>query len=149
MPTTASADFSQFVFTTANETVCETSRGKSPNLSSFTCPIYATGLRLPFGLCCFVPAYPPVTPWYRLPVRRATISLWLLLPCSSRCKACQSLSGSLATTPLGTSTQASGHARHTYRNGSDIRPFLIIILLQRISSWLTGLHLAQGYHADL
>jgi len=63
MPTTASADFSQFVVTTANGTVCETSRGKSPNLSSFTCPIYAPWLRLPLGLCCLAPAYPHGTPY--------------------------------------------------------------------------------------
>ena len=63
MPTTASADFSQFVITTANETVCETSRGKSPNLSSFTRPIYAPWLRLPLGLCCLMPAYPHGTPY--------------------------------------------------------------------------------------
>ena len=76
---------------------------------------------MPFGLCCFVPAYPPVTPWYRLPVRRATISLWLFLPCASQHKACQSLSGSSATTPLGTSTQASGHTRHTEKIAEEVR----------------------------
>ena len=44
----ASADFSQFVVTTANETACETSRDKPASLSSSTCLIYAYGLRLPF-----------------------------------------------------------------------------------------------------
>ena len=57
--TTASADFSQFVITTANEAVCETSRNKPASLSPSTCLIYAYGLRLPFGLYCFQPAYPP------------------------------------------------------------------------------------------
>ena len=40
-----SADFSQFVVTTANETACETSRDKPASLSSSTCLIYAFGLR--------------------------------------------------------------------------------------------------------
>ncbi|WP_207635621.1 hypothetical protein, partial [Oribacterium asaccharolyticum] len=53
IPTTASADFSQFVVATASFLVCETSRDKPASLSSSTCLIYAYGLRLPFGLCCF------------------------------------------------------------------------------------------------
>ena len=65
MPTTAFADFSQFVVTTANETVCETSRDKPVSLSSSTCLIYAHGLRLPLGLHCSMPAYPPCTPFIR------------------------------------------------------------------------------------
>ena len=65
MPTTASADFSQFVVTTANGTACETSRDKPASLSSSTCLIYACGLRLPFGLHCLWPAYPPQTPYIR------------------------------------------------------------------------------------
>ena len=65
MPTTASADFSQFVVTAANETVCETSQDKPASLSSSACLIYARGLRLPFGLHCFLPAYPPRTPHIR------------------------------------------------------------------------------------
>ncbi len=63
--TTASADFSQFVVTTANETVRETSRDKPASLSSSTCLIYIHGLRLPFGLCCPKPAHPPCTPCIR------------------------------------------------------------------------------------
>ena len=65
MPTTASADFSQFVVTTANDAACETSRDKPVSLSSSTCLIYAHGLRLPFGLRCFRPANPPCTPYIR------------------------------------------------------------------------------------
>ena len=60
----ASADFSQFVVTTANETVRETSRDKPASLSSSTCLIYIHGLRLPFGLRDFVPTYPLCKPWY-------------------------------------------------------------------------------------
>ena len=66
--TTSSADFSQFVVTTANETnetVRETSRDKPASLSSSTCLIYIHGLRLPFGLCCPKPAHPPCTPCIR------------------------------------------------------------------------------------
>ena len=96
----ASADFSQFVVTTANGAVCETSRDKPASLSSSTCLIYAYGLRLPFGLCCFSPAYPPQTPYYQVSVRQATISLSLLLAYSSRSKPWESLWGSSATTPL-------------------------------------------------
>ena len=96
----ASADFSQFVVTTADETVCETSRDKPVGLSSSTCLIYAYGLRLPFGLHCFVSAYPPQTPYYQVSVRQVTILLSLLLAHTSRCKPWESLWGSSATTPL-------------------------------------------------
>ena len=96
----ASADFSQFVVTTVDETVCETSRDKPASLSSSTCLIYAYGLRLPFGFHCFTPAYPPQTPYYQVSVRQATISLSLLPTYTSRCKPWESLWGSLATTPL-------------------------------------------------
>ena len=95
----ASADFSQFVVITANETACETSRDKPVSLSSSTCLIYACGLRLPFGFHCFVPACPPQTPYYQVSVRQATISLSLLLAYISRCKPWESLWGSSATTP--------------------------------------------------
>ena len=44
---------------------CETSRDKPASLSSSTCLIYAHGLRLPFGLRCLWPAYPPCTPCIR------------------------------------------------------------------------------------
>ena len=100
MPTTASADFSQFVVTTAQVSVCETSRDKPASLSSSTCLIYAYGLRLPFGFHCFVPACPPQTPYYQVSVRQATISLSLLLAYISRCKPWELLWGSSATTPL-------------------------------------------------
>ena len=44
---------------------CETSRDKPASLSSSTCLIYAHGLRLPLGLRCLRPAYPPCTPYIR------------------------------------------------------------------------------------
>ena len=44
---------------------CETSRDKPANLSSSTCLIYTHGLRLPFGLHCLAPAYPPCVPYIR------------------------------------------------------------------------------------
>lgn len=100
IPTTASADFSQFVVTTASITVCETSRDNPASLFSSTCLIYTYGLRLPFGLHCLMPAYPPQTSLYQVPVRQATISLSLLLAYTSRCKPWESLWGSSATTPL-------------------------------------------------
>ncbi len=100
MPTTAYADFSQFVVATANGAVCETSRDKPANLSSSTCLIYACGLRLPLGLRCVLPAYPPQMPFYQISVRQATILLSLLLAYSSQSKPWESLWGSSATTPL-------------------------------------------------
>ena len=65
LSTMASADFSQFIVTTANVSACETSRDKPASLSSSTCLIYAHGLRLPLGLHCLMPAYPPCTPFIR------------------------------------------------------------------------------------
>lgn len=65
IPTTASANFLQFIVTTANETVRETSRDKPASLSSSTCRIYIHGLRFPFELCCPKPAHPPCTPCIR------------------------------------------------------------------------------------
>ena len=65
LPTMASADFSQFVVTTVSFTACETSRDKPASLSSSTRLIYTHGLRLPLGLRCLVPAYPPCAPYIR------------------------------------------------------------------------------------
>ena len=48
-----------------DSTACETSRDKPASLSSSTCLIYAHGLRLPLGLRCVLPAYPPCTPYIR------------------------------------------------------------------------------------
>ena len=83
-----------------HEAACEISRDKPASLSSSTCLIYAYGLRLPLGLHCILPAYPPHTPYYQVSIRQATISLSLLLTCTSRCKPWVSLWGSSATTPL-------------------------------------------------
>ena len=98
LSTTASADFSRFVVTTLNFTACETSRDKPPaSLSSSICLIYTHRLQLPFGLRCLRSAHPPCT---QVSVRQATISLFLLLAHTSRCKPWESLWGSSATTPL-------------------------------------------------
>ncbi len=48
----------------------------------------------------FLPVHPPYTPCYQVSVRQATISLSLLLACTSRCKPWDSLWGSSATAPL-------------------------------------------------
>lgn len=58
--------------------------------------------------------------YYQISVRQATVSLLLLLACTSQCIPCKSLSGSLATTPLGTSTQGSEHAHHTNKRSRPI-----------------------------
>ena len=110
-PTMASADFLQFVVTTAE--LSARPHGISPD--SF--PIYPLDLRtgvtvafwtlMPLAILSGQPAL------YQVPVRRAMDSLLLLLACTSRCKPCKSLSDSSATTLLGTSTQEPGHARHT------------------------------------
>ena len=87
----------------------------------------------------------------KLPVRQATISLSLLLACSSRFKPWESLSGSLATTPLGTFTQGLGHAHHTKKRPAahggkpvinDIQklPFLVFDVAQSKSKSI----LSQG-----
>ena len=62
--------------------------------------IRTSRLRLPFGLCCFMPTYPLDMPTYLVSVRQVTISLWLLLSHTSRYETCQSLSSSSVTTPL-------------------------------------------------
>ncbi len=100
MPTTASADFSQFVVTTASETVCETSRDKPASLSSSTCLIYAHGLRLPFGLRYLWPAYPPCTPYIRFLFVRLRFRYPFFSPPPHGGQAWESLWGSSATTPL-------------------------------------------------
>ena len=53
-----------------------------------------------FGLHHYLPAYPSYEPWYQVSVRQATISLSLLLACTSRNKPWESLLGSSTTTPL-------------------------------------------------
>ena len=101
--TMVSADFSQFVVTT-DSSVRETSRDKpllfpqARNLLGSSCSVYAIGLRLPFGLRCLRPTYPPIAPSYRVPVRQATISLSLLSAYTSRRKPWESLSGWSVTT---------------------------------------------------
>ena len=101
--TMVSADFSQFVVTT-DFSAYETSRDKPILFPRPTCPVYTIGLRLPFGLRCFWPTYPPITPLYRVSVRQATISLSLLLAYTSRCKPWESLLSSSVTTPQWTFT---------------------------------------------
>ncbi len=52
---------------------------------------------------------------YRISVRRATISLSLLLACTSQYKPWESLSSSSVATPMWTFTIEHGHARHTQK----------------------------------
>ena len=101
--TMVSADFSQFVVTT-DSSAHETSRDKSMFFPRPTCSVYAIGLRLPFGLRCLAPTYPPVAPLYRVPVRQATISLSLLSAYTSRRTPWESLSGWSVTTSRWTFT---------------------------------------------
>ena len=101
--TMVSADFSQFVVTT-DSSAHETSRDKSMFFPRPTCSVYAIGLRLPFGLRCLEPTYPPITPSYRVPVRQATISLSLLSAYTSRRTPWESLSGWSVTTSRWTFT---------------------------------------------
>ena len=56
---------------------------------------------------------PAIYAFYRVSVRRATISLSLLLACTSRYKPWEPLTNSLVTTPMWTFTTEYGHARHT------------------------------------
>ena len=111
--TTASADFSQFVVTTANETVRETSRDKPASLSSSTCLIYIHGLRLPFGLCCPKPAHPPCTPC----IRFLSVKLRFRYPFFSPIPHDINLGSRLGVRrqlrPLWTFTTDERHARHT------------------------------------
>lgn len=68
--TMASADFSQFVVTTANETACETSPVKVRTLPPpCTCRIYSY-FQQPFGLQCLLPPYPYFRALYAVPVRQ-------------------------------------------------------------------------------
>jgi hypothetical protein len=129
--TMASADFSQFVVTTANETACETSRDKSRTFPRL--PARFT----PLGYGCLLD-FTVSSPLIRQ--RRLVIGFLFVgprfrygffPPCTSRRKACQSLSGSSATTPLGTSTQASGHARHTRKQ----RPITQALYMNVLISW--------------
>lgn len=60
----ASADFSQFVVTTANEPPVR-SHGISLQFFLVGLLIYAVGLRLPFRLRCLEPAHLPTTPHIR------------------------------------------------------------------------------------
>ena len=75
----------------------------------------------PFGLRDLRITYPPYTPLYQVSVRKATISLSLLLACTSRDKPWESLLGSSATTPT-----VDFHHRPTacpsYRKGEGVRP---------------------------
>ena len=97
--TMASADFLQFVVTTA-PAACKTSRDKSSVFPRLPSGFTHTGYGCLLGLRCLRPSCPPCAPSYPVSVRRATISLLLLLAYTSRCKPCKSLWGSSATTPL-------------------------------------------------
>ena len=66
----ASADFSQFVVTTANDSACETSTLKMHALS-LTYPPHLLVLPATFGLQCLLPPYPYFRALYAVPVRQA------------------------------------------------------------------------------
>ena len=119
MPTTASADFSQFVVTTANETVCETSRDKPVSLSSSTCLIYAHKLRLPFGLRCFEPAYPPCTPYIRFLFVRLRFRYPFFSPTPHDVNLGSRYGVRRQLRPLWTFTTDRQHARHTQKRLRD------------------------------
>ena len=119
MPTTASADFSQFVVTTANETVCETSRDKPVSLSSSTCLIYAHELRLPFGLRCFEPAYPPCTPYIRFLFVRLRFRYPFFSPTPHDVNLGSRYGVRRQLRPLWTFTTDWQHARHTQKGTID------------------------------
>ncbi len=96
----ASADFSQFVVTTANGTACETSRDKPASLSSSGFLIYAHDLRLPFGFHWPLASLSVMYALCQVSVYQVAISLSLLLTYTLRCKSWQSLWVSSATTPF-------------------------------------------------
>lgn len=68
--------------------------------ATFTASLYSANL-------------PAIYAFYRVSVRRATISLSLLLACTPRYKPWEPLTNSLVTTPMWTFTTEYGHARHT------------------------------------
>ena len=96
--TTASADFSGFVFLW----LAPPPRPRGISHTSFI--VYSPDLRIKvtvtyLELCCLWPTCPLDTPWYLVPVRRATISLLLLLSQASPLETCKSLLGPSVTTP--------------------------------------------------
>jgi len=92
---------------------CETSRDKPASLSSSTCLIYAHGLRLPLGLRCILPAYPPCTPSIRfLSVRlRFRYPFFSPVPHDTNLGSRYGVRWQLR--PLWTFTTDWRHARHT------------------------------------
>ena len=109
----ASADFSQFVVTTVSFTACETSRDKPASLSSSTCLIYAHGLRLPFGLHCLWPAYPPCAPYIRFLSVRLRFRYPFFSPAPHDTNLGSRYGVRWQLRPLWTSTTDWRHARHT------------------------------------
>ena len=94
-------------------TACETSRDKPASLSSSTCLIYAHELRLPLGLYCSLPAYPPCTPYIRfLFVRlRFRYPFFSPVPRDTNLGSCYGVRRQLR--PSWTFTTDWRHARHT------------------------------------
>ena len=99
-PTMAFADFSQFVVTTDDDSVCEISRDKPASLSSSACLIYALWVTVAFWTSLLSASLSAIDALYQVSVRQVTISLSLPLAYTSRCKPWESLWGSSATTPL-------------------------------------------------
>ena len=112
----ASADSSQLVVTTANETACEASRDKPASLSSSTCLIYAHGLRLPFGLRCLWPAYPPCTPYIRFLFVRLRFRYPFLSPTPRGVNLGSRFGVRRQLRPLWTFTTDRRHARRTEKS---------------------------------
>ena len=98
-PTMASADFSQFVVTM---TFVSPVRPHGISRQSFLVylPDLRTWVTVAFWTSLRFASLPTKYALYQVSVRQATISLFLLLACTSRCKPWESLWGSSATTPL-------------------------------------------------
>lgn len=98
--TSASADSSAFVVTMVMSTTAEVSRDKSYIFHRLLARFTHQGYGCLWELRCFMPSCPLDSPSYRISVRQATISLSLLLSQASPLETCESLCGSLATTPV-------------------------------------------------
>ena len=109
-------------------TACETSRDKPASLSSSTCLIYAHELRLPLGLYCSLPAYPPCTPYIRfLFVRlRFRYPFFSPVPRDTNLGSCYGVRRQLR--PSWTFTTDWRHARHTKKKPGNLRAYNLTFL---------------------
>ena len=141
LPTMASADFSQFVVTTADMPPARP-HGISP-CSFLVCPPdLRTWVTATFWALLLFANLPAIYALYQVSIRRVTISLSLPLACISQCKPWESLSSSSVATPMWTFTTEHGHARHTKketdRSASSINSYTRIIGSHPL---LSGFHL--------